>query len=193
MLSDSSGIHVYCTFEQGIVEIMSNTAQALTGNYITGIVNSIVDPVFIKNNISELVLVNDAFCQLFGMASSAIIGKTLAEEVAPEEMDDFLRVDREVIATGVRNVREETLTVRDGPTRNITTRKSRLIGKDGYVYLVGTIRDSEAPEAPVNPLERLGMALMLLTPNELAIVDECADAASGTDMYLLSEVLRKLR
>jgi len=35
-------------------------------------------------------LVNDAFCKLFGLSRDDIIGKTLAEDVTPEERGHFL-------------------------------------------------------------------------------------------------------
>ena len=109
-------------------------------NYKT-ILNSMGDPVFVKDFQSKLVLVNDAFCKVFGRSRTEIIGKTLAEDVSPEERDGFLKVDRQVISTGIESVVEESLTIRGGKTRTISTRKTRFIDKMGGKFLVGIIRD----------------------------------------------------
>ena len=105
------------------------------------ILNNMGDPVFVKDEHSRLVLVNDAFCEAFGRARDEIIGRTLAEDVPIEERDHFLDVDKQVISTGKESVVEESLTVRDGETRTISTRKTRFINEMGDKFLVGVIRD----------------------------------------------------
>ena len=105
------------------------------------ILNNMGDPVFVKDEQSRLVLVNDAFCEVFGRPRNEIIGKTLAEDVLPEERDHFLKVDKQVISTGKESVVEESLTIRDGETRTISTRKTRFIDQNGGKFLVGVIRD----------------------------------------------------
>lgn len=109
--------------------------------YSSNTLNYISDPVFIKDDQSRLLIVNDAFCELFGLSRVDIIGKTLAENVTPEEWEIFLKIDKEVIADGVKNINEESLTVRGGETRTISTRKTRFIDSEGEKFLVGIIRD----------------------------------------------------
>ncbi|QTN39804.1 PAS domain-containing sensor histidine kinase [Cryomorphaceae bacterium] len=110
-------------------------------DFLTNTLNTMGDPVFVKDSESRLLLVNDAFCEMFHMSRSECIGKTLAENVPPEERDSFLAIDRQVIADGIENVNEETLTVNENETRIIATKKSRFIGPSGNKYLVGIIRD----------------------------------------------------
>ncbi len=109
--------------------------------YLVNIINNIGDPIFVKDDQHRLLLVNDAFCKIFNLSSENIIGKTLAEDVPLEEMDEFLRIDKEVISTGVENINEESLTVRGGATRIISTKKTRFIDDDAKKYLIGIIRD----------------------------------------------------
>ncbi|MCB8998924.1 MAG: PAS domain S-box protein [Bacteroidales bacterium] len=109
--------------------------------YLDNIINSIGDPVFVKDDDSRLLLVNDAFCEIFGLSRENIIGKTLAEDVTPEEQEIFLRIDKQVLKDGKENINEEQLTVRGGETRTISTRKSRFIDSYGNKFLVGAIRD----------------------------------------------------
>lgn len=110
-------------------------------NYINNIINKTGDPLFVKDDQSKLTLVNDAFCTLFKLSRKDILGKTLAEDVAPEELESFLKIDKQVLETGEENVSEETLTLQGGPTRIILTRKTRFVDSDGNKFIVGTIRD----------------------------------------------------
>ena len=112
-----------------------------TPGFASAIINNIGDPVFVKDENSILTLVNDAFCKLFDLTRDNIIGKTLAEDVSPEEMDGFLKVDRQVLKTGQENIIEESLTVRGGHTKTISTRKTRYIDSDSNKHLIGVTRD----------------------------------------------------
>ncbi|GAB3005510.1 hypothetical protein GCM10027284_24110 [Cyclobacterium sediminis] len=104
------------------------------------IFNNMGDSVFVKDDQSRLLLVNDAFCKLFQLSRNEIIGKTLAENVPIEERESFLKIDKAVINEGVENINEETLTI-NNTTKIISTRKSRFIDSNGKIYLVGAIRD----------------------------------------------------
>jgi len=109
--------------------------------YLHSIINNMGDPIFVKDDQSRLLLVNDAFCEIFELNRDDIIGKTLAEEVPIEEQENFLKVDKEVISSGEENIAEELLTIRDHPTLTISTRKTRFIDHKGKRYLIGAIRD----------------------------------------------------
>jgi PAS domain S-box-containing protein len=109
--------------------------------YLNSILNNIGDPVFVKDEQSRLIFVNDAFSNIFNLSREDIIGKTLAEDVTPEEQEIFLRIDKQVLNDGIENINEETLTIRGGKTRIISTRKTRLIDADGKKYLIGVIHD----------------------------------------------------
>lgn len=112
------------------------------------------DPVFVKDEKSRLVLVNDAFCEVFGLTRVQILGKTLAEDVTPTEREHFLNIDRLVISDGKERIVEESLTVRGGVTKVISTRKTRFIDRAGNKFLVGVIRDI-TERRQVEQLDRL--------------------------------------
>jgi PAS domain S-box-containing protein len=112
------------------------------------ILNNMGDPVFVKDHKSRLLLVNDAFCEIFNLTRSEIIGKTLAEEVPLEEREQFLEIDKQVILTGKENITEESLTVKGNKTKIISTRKTRFTDNNDNQFLVGIIRDiSERKQA----------------------------------------------
>src|SRR5690606_32277810 len=81
------------------------------------------------------------FCSMFNLSKADILGKTLAENVPPEERESFLKIDKQVISTGVENVNEETLTISGKGTRIISTKKTRFIDSSDNKFLIGVIRD----------------------------------------------------
>lgn len=99
------------------------------------------DPIFVKDDECRLLLVNDAFCETFGLSRDEIIGKTLAEKVSLSERESFLAIDKKVLESGEEIVSEETLTTNGFNTRTIITRKNRLIDANGTRYIVGVIHD----------------------------------------------------
>jgi PAS domain S-box-containing protein len=109
--------------------------------YLNNIINHIGDPVFVKNEKSQFLLVNNSCCAFFNLSRAEIIGKTLAEDIPKDEMEIFFKIDKQVIDTGIEKINEESLTVRDGKTRVISTKKTRFIDNNGNKFLIGTIRD----------------------------------------------------
>ncbi|AIZ40185.1 PAS domain-containing sensor histidine kinase [Cellulophaga baltica] len=115
--------------------------NAESETYTHTILDNMGDSVFVKDVKSRLLLVNNAFCEMFGMSRKDIIGKTLAEDVAEQEKEAFLKIDSEVLKSGIENINEETLTINGGEQRVISTRKSRFIDASGEKYIIGAIRD----------------------------------------------------
>lgn len=109
--------------------------------YLNAVFNNTGDPIFVKDDNCRLILVNDAFCNLFSLPRNAIIGKTLAETVTPSEREHFLSIDRQVLAEGKEVLCEETLTLSGMQSKIVLTRKNRFIDPKGNYFLVGTIHD----------------------------------------------------
>ncbi|WP_228238313.1 PAS domain S-box protein [Allomuricauda sp. M10] len=110
-------------------------------NYLDNILNNIGDPIFVKDDESRLLLVNDAFCSIFDLSRPDILGKTLVEDVSQEEGEEFLKIDRQVLESGKEILNEESLTVRGGETKIISTKKTRFVDEKGKKFLIGIIRD----------------------------------------------------
>jgi len=125
--------------EVELIEAKENAEKS--ENYLNSIINNIGDPVFVKDDQSRILLTNDAFCSLFQLSRDQMIGKTLAEEVPPEEQESFLSIDKEVIETGKENINEESFSVIGKQPKIISTKKSRFIDNNGKKYLIGIIRD----------------------------------------------------
>jgi diguanylate cyclase (GGDEF)-like protein/PAS domain S-box-containing protein len=109
--------------------------------YLNAVFNSICGPIFVKDEECRLLMVNDAFCAMFGLHRDDIIGKTLAEKVPLDEREHFLAIDRQVIKEGKEISCEETLTTNGRQTKTILTRKNRFVDPKGKCFLVGVIQD----------------------------------------------------
>jgi len=116
-------------------------ALAVSRERLDNIINASGDPIFVKDEASRFVLVNDALCGMLGMRREDIVGKTLGESLPADEMEHFLAVDKAVLATGEENLSEESLTGKGGVVLTIVTRKTRYVSRQGRVFLVGVIRD----------------------------------------------------
>jgi PAS domain S-box-containing protein len=109
--------------------------------FLDNIINTVVDPIFVKNDKSELVFVNDAFCDMIGVSREDMLGTTLSESLPQDQMIHFFEMDKMVLESGDENVCEELLTGRDGKILTIITKKSRLVDENGNRFLVGIIHD----------------------------------------------------
>ncbi|MDX1768474.1 MAG: PAS domain-containing sensor histidine kinase [Arenibacter troitsensis] len=126
---------------KSLLAFQDNEERDESEKYANTILNNMGDAVFVKDAGSRLLLVNDAFCDLFNLPRTKIIGKTLAENVPPAERESFLRIDKQVLLDGIDNINEESLTLGEGQKKIISTRKSRFVDEDGKKFLVGVIRD----------------------------------------------------
>ncbi|HET6421666.1 MAG TPA: PocR ligand-binding domain-containing protein [Geobacteraceae bacterium] len=110
-------------------------------DYLDKIINSIADPIFVKDREHRLVLVNDAECALAGRSREELIGRTDYDFFPKEQVDVFWEKDEIVFATEQENINEESITDARGRIREILTKKSLYKGINGERYIVGIIRD----------------------------------------------------
>lgn len=121
---------------------LANLALKDTRDYLDKIINSIGDPIFVKDSQHRLVLVNDAACKLFGRPRMEILGRTAYELFPASEMADVSwEKDELVFKTGEENVNEETNTYAPGLTLTVQVKKTLYKDKDGNKFLVGVTRD----------------------------------------------------
>ncbi|WP_396596777.1 PAS domain-containing protein [Dokdonia sp. R86516] len=110
-------------------------------NHLNNIIDNIGDPVFVKDDQSRLLIVNNAFCTLYGFEREDIIGKTLEERFSYVERKDFLNIDKQLVKDGRENITEKTLIKENGDTRRISIRKTRFVDNDNTIFIVGVVHD----------------------------------------------------
>ncbi|MBP0020456.1 MAG: PAS domain S-box protein [Cyanobacteria bacterium SBLK] len=108
---------------------------------LNNILNTIPDPIFVKDEEHRWIVLNDACCNLIGHSRSTAIGKSDYDFFPQDEADVFWEKDEWVFQTGQSNENEESVTDGDGIQRTISTKKSAFTSADGTKVLVGCIRD----------------------------------------------------
>lgn len=140
--------------------------------FLESLIDSVDDPIFVKNRDHRLVLFNRAFVALLGNPREQILGKSDYDYFPAAQADVFRRQDELVFETGRENVNEETLTDAQGRTHVLVTRKNRWTSPGGEKFLVGVVRDitaivGAADDAKLSK-ERLHRAQKLETMGYLA-------------------------
>lgn len=109
--------------------------------FLEQIVDTIADPIFVKDESHRWIMLNQAFCDFMGHPREKLLGKSDYDFFPKEEADVFWRKDAEVFASGQTNINEESLTDALGNTHTIVTKKSIFRDPNGDKILVGSIRD----------------------------------------------------
>ena len=108
---------------------------------LEAIINTIADPVFVKDAEHRFTLANDAFCSLIGMPRDVLLRAGPIGRMLPKEMDRLEEQDERVIATGVPDVSDSEVTHGDGAPHTVSSKKTRYIDSAGRRFVVGVIRD----------------------------------------------------
>jgi len=141
-------------------------------DYLDRIINTIADPVFVKDREKRLVLVNSAMCAISGYSREELIGRT-CYDLFPGKLANLLsETDEIVFETGQENVCEYEINYSHGNRHTIVTKKSLYKDMSGNKYLVGIARDVtdlKRAESEVRELnERLEQRVMERTAQLLA-------------------------
>ncbi len=159
------------------IEERKQAEEALikSGNYLDKIINSIADPVFVKDKQHRWTLLNDAFCQLMGYPRKKLLGKSDYDFLPSHEADIFWEKDEEVFKTGVENVNEEELTDSRGNVHVVVTKKTLYTDISGEQYLVAVIRDitqlKKAEEGRKREHQKL-MDIIEFLPDATFVIDQ---------------------
>ncbi len=110
--------------------------------FLTFVVDSIADPVYVKDNSFHYVMVNDAFCTMFGKPREAVEYRTDYDLFHKSEADASRQIDIAAFASDREIVKEERLSGINGETLMVSSKRKPL--KDpvtGASYLVCVMRE----------------------------------------------------
>jgi rsbT co-antagonist protein RsbR len=123
-------------------------------------IDSLPDPVFVKDLEHRFVAVNRALCELIGQPREALIGHSDPEFVPAEQVEVFWRIDDMVTSSGQPHENEELLTDGTGNLRTIWTRKFPVRNAQGQVIALSVmITDITAIKQRQEQVERLEAAV----------------------------------
>ncbi|MBE9005670.1 CHASE2 domain-containing protein [Fortiea sp. LEGE XX443] len=109
--------------------------------FLHQVINSIPDPIFVKNEQHQWIVLNEAYCQFIGYPDSLLIEKSYYEFFPRHEADVFRQQDNLVFITQKPRENEEEFTDATGKTHLIATKRSLHKDAAGNFFLVGVIRD----------------------------------------------------
>ena len=140
--------------------------------FLERLMDSVADPIFVKDRRHRWVLFNEAFVELLGRPRAALTGRTDHDFIPKAQADIFWRQDELVFETGRENVNEETLTDASGRMHVLVTKKTLWKASDGRKHLIAVIRDItnvvDAADDVKRSKERLYRAQKLETLGYLA-------------------------
>jgi diguanylate cyclase (GGDEF)-like protein/PAS domain S-box-containing protein len=109
--------------------------------FLSTIINTIPDPIFVKDRQHRWIALNEAFAKFLGYPLEDLLEKTDYDVFSEAEADIFHQQDEMVLKTEQEYQNEESLTDRQGITYQIETKRSLHKDAAGNLFLVGVIRD----------------------------------------------------
>ncbi len=100
---------------------------------IQTVINTLDDPIFVKDMQHRWIAGNQAFFALLGQPREMLLGHSDPEFFPPDQVEVFWRVDNEVTSSGRRHEIEEDFTDADGTIHRIWTRKFPIKDTQGNV------------------------------------------------------------
>jgi two-component system cell cycle sensor histidine kinase/response regulator CckA len=122
--------------------VIDRTAELARANrYLDEIIDSIADPLFVKDRLYRWVLVNRAMCDFLGHSRGELLGRSDFDLFPESEARVFRAFDELVLETGRENINEEEVTTAGAGTRTIVTKKTCFSDPSGEKCIVGIVRD----------------------------------------------------
>ncbi len=119
------------------------------------ILDALPNPVFVKDERERRwIAANQAFAAMLDRPLSETLGRRDHDFIPKEEADHFMRIDDEVFAHGGSNEVEEPITVKDGSSRWLLTKKTIASLPNDERILVGVITDITDRKRSEEALER---------------------------------------
>jgi len=109
--------------------------------FLERILNTVGEPVFVKDRYHRFIVANTAHCSLLGRERHELFGKTVRDVLPPAEAEALLAADEQVFKTERESLREETITDPAGNQVTLLTRRNVYRNEDGELFLVGVRRD----------------------------------------------------
>jgi diguanylate cyclase (GGDEF)-like protein/PAS domain S-box-containing protein len=109
--------------------------------FLNSVINTIPDPVFVKNRNHNWIVLNDAYCRLIGYPLEMLLEKSDYDFFSSTQAIAFWQQDDLTFNTGIEQETEETFTDARGMTYLIATKRSLHKDAAGNLFLVGVIRD----------------------------------------------------
>ncbi|MEH2177342.1 CHASE2 domain-containing protein [Nostoc sp.] len=139
--------------------------------FLHHVINTIPDPIFVKNEQHQWIVLNEAYCRFIGYPNKFLIEKSDYDFFPKHEADVFRQQDDLVFRTQQPHEHEEEFTNADGQTHQIATKRSLHKDSAGNFFLVGVIRDITQRKLMEEQLRRTAAELSR-SNNELKLKED---------------------
>lgn len=109
--------------------------------FLQSVINTIPDPVFVKDKNHRWIILNPAYCQFIGYPLESLLTKSDYDLFPRQEAEVFYSQNELVFQTGIDQEHEEEFTDAFQTTHFISTKRSLHKDVRGNLFLVGVIRD----------------------------------------------------
>jgi PAS domain S-box-containing protein len=140
--SDGANVHLLALTE--VPEPPSAAhGNPVSGRFLETVLDSLPQPVFVKDARHRWILLNRAYCEIVGGSREALLGRSDPDFYPPQLASRFWAEDDRALATDHAVVEEVTLIQPDGRARHLIRHK-RGVDIDGARYVVGVTLDVTA-------------------------------------------------
>jgi diguanylate cyclase (GGDEF)-like protein/PAS domain S-box-containing protein len=109
--------------------------------FFSSIINTIPDPVYVKDHRHQWVVLNEAYCNFIGYPHEVLINKMDYDFFPPRQAAHFWQQDELTFDSRIEQECEEEFTNAQGKTHLVATKRSLHRDTAGNLFLVGVIRD----------------------------------------------------
>jgi PAS domain S-box-containing protein len=136
-------LHKEITERKQAEEALLKSEEALTKSkdFLDKIINSIGDPIIVKDRKHRWVLINDALCHFMGRPRHMLVGKSDCDFFPKYQVDVIWEKDDLVLDTGEENINEEQLPNAQGVVSTVITKKTLYTDERGEPFIVGIMND----------------------------------------------------
>jgi diguanylate cyclase (GGDEF)-like protein/PAS domain S-box-containing protein len=127
--------------------------------FLSSVINTIPDPIYVKNKNHHKIVINEAYCKLVGYPINTLMSKSDYELFPQQEADVFWQQDELAFYRAGEQENEEKLTNAQGITHFIATKRSLHRDGAGNIFLVGVIRDITERKRLEEELKRIAAEL----------------------------------
>jgi diguanylate cyclase (GGDEF)-like protein/PAS domain S-box-containing protein len=139
--------------------------------FLHQVINTIADPIFVKNDKHQWIVLNEAYCRFIGYPKDVLLEKSDYDFFPKQEADIFRASDNLVFQSHQSQEHEEEFTDANGNTHTIATKRSLHKDAAGNFFLVGVIRDITQRKLMEEELKR-SAAELFRTNKELKIKED---------------------
>ncbi|MFO0872359.1 MAG: PAS domain-containing protein, partial [Phycisphaerales bacterium] len=142
--------------------------------FLRVVLDSIPQPVFVKDEQHRWVIVNEAFCQIFGRQPEEILGRTDKDVTTPDWAAISFDQDDQALRSPTPLTWESNLKIFDGTDRWMNRTKRGVTLQDGTRYVIGVnidITDAKRAAVDAEKSRRFVEAILNAIPSPVFVKD----------------------